>query len=45
MLIVSYCSQSMSVVRCAASTVALKAYSYTPGPVDLMLGKKQRGDL
>ena len=34
-LMVSYCGQSMSVVRRAASTIALKAYSsYTPGPVD-----------
>ena len=38
---VSYCGQSMSVVvvRRAASTIALKAYSsYTPGPTDLILG-------
>ena len=45
-LMVSYCGQSMSVVRRAASTIALKAYSsYTPGPIDLMLGRKHRGDL
>ena len=52
-LMVSYCSQSMSVVchascgvRRAASTIALKAYSsYTPGPIDLILGRKHRGDL
>ena len=51
-LMVSYCGQSMSVVRrpsCvvrrAASTIALKAYSYTPGPIDLILGRKHRGDL
>ena len=32
-LVVSYCGQSMSVVRRAASTIALKAYSsYTPWP-------------
>ena len=45
-LMVSYCGQSMSVVRHAASTIALKAYSsYTPGPIDLILGRKHRGDL
>ena len=34
------------VVRRAASTIALKAYSsYTPGPIDLILGRKHRGDL
>ena len=52
-LMVSYCGQSMSVVRrpsCvvrrASSTIALKAYSsYTPGPIDLILGRKHRGDL
>ena len=45
-LMVSYCGQSMSVVRRAASTIALKAYSsYTPGPIDLILGRKHRGDL
>ena len=43
---VSSCGQSMSVVRRAASTIALKAYSsYTPGPIDLILGRKHRGDL
>ena len=46
MLMVSYCGQSMSVVRRAASTIALKAYSsYTPGPIDSILGRKHRGDL
>ena len=45
-LMVSYCGQSMSVVRRVASTIALKAYSsYTPGPIDLILGRKHRGDL
>ena len=45
-LMVSCCGQSMSVVRRAASTIALKAYSsYTPGPIDLILGRKHRGDL
>ena len=52
-LMVSYCGQSMSVVHCpscvvhrAASTIALKAYSsYTPGPIDLILGRKHQGDL
>ena len=45
-LMVSYCGQSMCVVRRAASTIALKAYSsYTPGPIDLILGRKHRGDL
>ena len=33
-------------VRRAASTIALKAYSsYTPGPIDLILGRKHQGDL
>ena len=32
--------------RRAASAIALKAYSsYTPGPIDLILGRKHRGDL
>ena len=45
-LMVSYCGQSMSVIRRAASTVALKAYSsYTPGPIDSILGRKHWGDL
>ena len=44
-LMVSYCGQSMSVVRRAVSTIALKAYSYTPGPIDLILGRKHLGDL
>ena len=52
-LMVSFCGQSMfvvrrpsSVVHRAASTIALKAYSsYTPGPINLILGRKHRGDL
>ena len=45
-LMVSDCGQSMSVVRRAASTIALKAYSsYTLGPIDLILGRKHQGDL
>ena len=45
-LMVSFCGQSMSVVRRAASTIALKAYSsYIPGPIDSILGRKHRGDL
>ena len=45
-LMVSYCGQSVSVIRCAASTFALKAYySYTPGPIDSILGMKHWGDL
>ena len=45
-LMVSYCGQSMSVVRRAASTLALKAYSsYTPEPIDSILGRKHQGDL
>ena len=32
--------------RLAASTIALKAYSYyTTGPIDSILGRKHRGDL
>ena len=43
-LMVSYCGQSMSAVRRAASTIALKAYSsYTPGPMDSILGRKHQG--
>ena len=43
-LMVSYCGQSMSVVR--RQQLVLKAYSsYTPGPIDLILGRKHRGDL
>ena len=43
-IVVSQC-QSALVPR-AASTTALKAYSsYTPGPIDLILGRKHRGDL
>ena len=46
MLMVSCCGQSMSVVRRAASTIALKAYSsYTPGPIDSILGRKHQDDL
>ena len=34
-LMVSYCGQSMSVIRRAVLTIALKAYSsYAPGPID-----------
>ena len=33
-------------VRCAASTVDLKAYSpYAPGPIDSILGRKHRANL
>ena len=36
---------SVNVCR-AASIIALKAYSsYTPGPIDSILGRKHRGDL
>ena len=53
MLLVSYCGQSISVIRresCvvrrAASTIALKAYFfYAPGPIDAILGRKHPGDL
>ena len=47
MLMVSCCGQSVSVIgRCAASTIALKAYSsYTPRPIDSILGRKHQGDL
>ena len=45
-LMVSYCGQSMSVVRRAVSTNALKDYySYTPGPIDSILGRKHQVDL
>ena len=45
-LMMSYCGQPMSVVRRAASTISLKAYSsYTPGPIDSILGRKHQGDL
>ena len=41
----SYCGKSMSVVRRAASTIALKAYSsYIAGTIDLKLGRKHRDD-
>ena len=50
---VSYCGQSISVVcrgscvvRRAASTIALKAYSFNaPGPTDSLLGRKHPGDV
>ena len=45
MLMVSYCGQSMSVGRRAASTTALIAYSYTSRSIDSILGRKHRGDL
>ena len=39
MVKVSYCGQSMSVMR-RPFAIALKAYSsYTPGPIDLKLGR------
>ena len=44
-LMVNYCGQSMSVVHRAVSTIALNAYSYTPGPIGSKLGRKNRGDL
>ena len=45
-LMVSYCGQSMSIVRRAASKIALKDYSsYTPELIDLILGRKHRSDL
>ena len=44
MLKVSYCGQSMSVLHLVASTIALKAYSYNPGPIDSKLGRKHWGD-
>ena len=38
--------RASSFVRRAASTIALKAYSsYTPGPVDSILGRKHHCDL
>ena len=44
--VVSQCPSSVVLVRRGASTIALKAYSsYTPGPIDLILGRKHRGDL
>ena len=43
-IVVSQCLSC--VVRRAASTIALKAYSsYTPGPIDSILGRKHQGDL
>ena len=51
-LMVSYCgpscvvSRASLVVHHAASSIALKAYSsYTPGPIDSILGRKHQGDL
>ena len=45
-LMMSYCGQSVTVGRRAASTIALKAYSsYTPGSIDSILGRKHRCDL
>ena len=44
-LMVSCCGHSMSVMCHAASTIASKAYSYTPGPIDSIHGRKHRGDL
>ena len=45
-LMMNYCGQSLSVVRRAASAIALKAYSsYTSGPIDSILGRKHRDDL
>ena len=36
----------MSVIRCAASAIDLKAYSsYAPVPIDLKLGRKHWDDL
>ena len=48
MLKVSYCDRSVSVVvrrPSCASTICLKAYSYSPGPNDSKLGRKHLGDL
>ena len=46
MLKMSYCGQSMSVVRHAASTIALKVDSaYARRPIKLKLGRKHGGDL
>ena len=43
-IVVSQCPSL--VVRHVASTIALKAYSsYTPGPIDSILGRKHQGDL
>ena len=42
---VSYCDRSMFVVRRAASTIYLKAYSScTCGPANSKLGRKHQGD-
>ena len=42
-IVVSQCPSSM---RHVVLTIALKAYSsYTPGPVDSILGRKHQGDL
>ena len=43
---VSYCGQSMSILRRAASRIALEAYtSYTLGPIDLKLSRRHGNDL
>ena len=43
-IVVSQCPSS--VMGRAASTIALNAYSsFAPGPIDLILGRKHRGDL
>ena len=43
-IVVSECPSC--VVHCAASTIALKAYSsFIPGPIDLILGRKHHGGL
>ena len=44
-IVVSQC-HTLSVVRRAASTIVLKAYSsYAPRPIEWKLGRKHRGDL
>ena len=43
-IVISQCP--LCFIRCAASTIALKAYaSYTPVPTDSKLGRKHRGGL
>ena len=43
-IVVSQCPSC--IVGCAASTIAFKVYSsYTPGPIDSILGRKHQGDL
>ena len=40
-----FCSSFLAHERRAASAIALKAYSsYTHGPIDLILGRKHRGN-